>query len=80
MTVTEEIELMAVERRSSDDIRRLALSQGMRTLREDGFEKVRDGVTSLEEVLRIVEGTGKPSHSDAADDPAFPDGPLHAAG
>jgi len=81
MTVTEEIELMAVERRSSDDIRRLALSQGMRTLREDGFEKVRNGVTSLEEVLRIVEGTGTPSHSEAADgDPAHPDGPLHAAG
>jgi type IV pilus assembly protein PilB len=56
MLVTEEVELMTVERRSSDDIRRLAISQGMRTLREDGYEKVRRGVTSLEEVLRIVEG------------------------
>jgi type IV pilus assembly protein PilB len=81
MTVTEEIELMAVERRSSDDIRRLALSQGMRTLREDGFEKVRNGVTSLEEVLRIVEGTGKPAHSPDVDGDADPlDGPIHAAG
>jgi type IV pilus assembly protein PilB len=75
MTVTEEIELMAVERRSSDDIRRLALSQGMRTLREDGYEKVRSGVTSLEEVLRIVEGTGSeatqtdPATLDAQPDP-----------
>jgi type IV pilus assembly protein PilB len=75
MMVTEEIELMAVERRSSDDIRRLALSQGMRTLREDGYEKVRSGVTSLEEVLRIVEGTGSeatqtdPATLDAQPDP-----------
>jgi type IV pilus assembly protein PilB len=71
MMVTEEIELMAVERRSSDDIRRLALSQGMRTLREDGYEKVRSGATSLEEVLRIVEGTGAEA---TQTDPATLDG------
>jgi type IV pilus assembly protein PilB len=74
MMVTEEIELMAVERRSSDDIRRLALSQGMRTLREDGYEKVRSGVTSLEEVLRIVEGTGaEATQTDPATSDAQPD-------
>jgi type IV pilus assembly protein PilB len=56
MNVTEEIERMTVERRSSDEIRRLATEQGMRSLREDGMIKVRMGVTSLEEVLRIVEG------------------------
>ncbi len=54
--VTEEIERMAVERCSSDEIRRLAVAQGMRSLREDGMRKVERGVTSLEEVLRIVEG------------------------
>lgn len=47
---------MAVERRSSDEIRRLAVEQGLRSLRQDGVEKVLNGVTSLEEVLRIVEG------------------------
>ncbi len=82
MTVTEEIELMAVERRSSDDIRRMALSQGMRTLREDGFEKVRSGTTSLEEVLRIVEGTGKPSpHTETVEAvPVDPAGLIQPAG
>jgi type IV pilus assembly protein PilB len=56
MLVTEEVERLAVERASADDVRRLAIKQGMRTLREDGMAKVRAGMTSLEEVLRIVEG------------------------
>ena len=56
MTVTEDIERLTVERKSSDDIRRVAIDQGMRSLREDGMIKVRMGITSLEEVLRIVEG------------------------
>ena len=56
MPTTEEIERLTVDRCSSDDVRRLALAQGMRSLREDGLRKVERGVTSLEEVLRIVEG------------------------
>jgi type IV pilus assembly protein PilB len=56
MPMSEEIERMAVERSSSDEIRKIALAQGMRSLREDGMRKVERGVTSLEEVLRIVEG------------------------
>jgi type IV pilus assembly protein PilB len=56
MTVTEEIERLTVEHKSSDDIRHVALEQGMRSLRDDGMIKVRMGITSLEEVLRIVEG------------------------
>jgi type IV pilus assembly protein PilB len=56
MTVTEDIERLTVERKSSDDIRHVAVDQGMRSLREDGMIKVRMGLTSLEEVLRIVEG------------------------
>jgi type IV pilus assembly protein PilB len=54
MPVTEEIEQLAVERRSSDEVRRLAMKQGMITLREDGLEKVRMGMTSLEEIFRVV--------------------------
>jgi type IV pilus assembly protein PilB len=54
MTMTEGIELMAVERRPSDDIRRLAIEQGMVTLRQDGQIKAVDGLTSLEEIYRVV--------------------------
>jgi type IV pilus assembly protein PilB len=54
MLVTEEIERLAVERRSSEEIKKVAVSQGMRILREDGLAKVRLGFTSLEEILRVV--------------------------
>ena len=54
MLVSEEIQRMAVDRRPSDEIRRTAVEQGMATLRTDGMEKVRLGMTTLEEVLRVV--------------------------
>jgi type IV pilus assembly protein PilB len=54
MTVTEDIQRMAVEHRPSDEIRAVAMQQGMITLRQDGMEKVRLGITTLEEVLRVV--------------------------
>jgi type IV pilus assembly protein PilB len=54
MTVTEEIERMAVARSSSAEIMRLAREQGMITLREDGWMKALQGDTSIEEILRVV--------------------------
>ena len=54
MTVTEEIERMAVARSSSAEIARTAREQGMLTLREDGWAKVQLGLTSVEEILRVV--------------------------
>ena len=54
MPVSEEIERMAVERASAVEIGRVAREQGMRTLRDDGMFKVLDGVTTLEEILRVV--------------------------
>jgi type IV pilus assembly protein PilB len=54
MTVTEEIERLVVEKASSEEIARVAIEQGMTTLRQDGMEKVKTGVTSIEEVLRVV--------------------------
>jgi len=54
MTVTEEIERLAVGRASSAEIERTARAQGMLTLREDGWEKVKLGLTSIEEILRVV--------------------------
>jgi type IV pilus assembly protein PilB len=54
MPMSEEIEMLTAERRSSDDIKRMAVEQGMVTLREDGLEKARAGATSLEEIFRVV--------------------------
>ena len=54
MVMTEEIRDLTVERASADDIRKVAVSQGMRPLRADGFEKVKNGVTSIAEVARVT--------------------------
>ncbi|HWL64870.1 MAG TPA: type II secretion system ATPase GspE [Actinomycetota bacterium] len=54
MTVTEDIERLVAERASAEEIGKSARSQGMSTLRDDGMSKVRQGVTSIEEILRVV--------------------------
>jgi type IV pilus assembly protein PilB len=54
MPVSEEIELLAVSRSSSTDIRRVAIAEGMTTLREDGLKKAAAGLTTVEEILRVT--------------------------
>jgi type IV pilus assembly protein PilB len=54
MLMSEEIERLVIERRSTEDIKKAAVMQGMLTLREDGLRKVALGHTSLEEVFRVV--------------------------
>jgi general secretion pathway protein E/type IV pilus assembly protein PilB len=54
MPVTEQIRAMIVERASAGDIRRIAGGSGMASLREDGWRLVREGRTTLEEVLRAT--------------------------
>jgi type IV pilus assembly protein PilB len=54
MTVTEEIRTLAIERASSDRIAEVAVRQGMRRLRDDGLEKVKQGRTSIAEVYRVT--------------------------
>jgi type IV pilus assembly protein PilB len=54
MPVDEEIERLAVSRASADAIGAEAVAQGMTTLRNDGLDKVLQGLTSVEEILRVV--------------------------
>ena len=54
MPMTEELERMTVERASSETIRAVAIEQGMITLRDDGLVKARKGLTSIEEIARVV--------------------------
>ncbi len=54
MPITDEIRLMAIERTSSEEIARVAAEQGMRVLRADGFERVKQGLTSVSEVARVT--------------------------
>jgi type IV pilus assembly protein PilB len=54
MTITDDIRKSIIARSSSMEIGRIALSQGMRTLRHVALDKVREGVTTLEQTLVIT--------------------------
>ncbi len=54
MQMTEEIERLTIERASADQIKAVSVQQGMMTLRDDGLEKTRLGLTSIEEIARVV--------------------------
>jgi type IV pilus assembly protein PilB len=54
MLMTEEVERLAAQRANRDEIARAATEAGMRTLWEDGLDKVLQGKTSIEELGRVV--------------------------
>jgi type IV pilus assembly protein PilB len=54
MTVSEHIRALILERASVDDMVTIALEEGMLRLRDDGLQKVREGVTSIAEVERMT--------------------------
>jgi len=56
MTMTEEIKELVLEGASSLDIKREAIKGGMKTLRMAGLGKVKEGVTTIDEVLRVTFG------------------------
>jgi len=54
LMMTEEISRLCVENATAEEIKTVAVDQGMLTLRQDGLEKVRAGLTSIEEVVRVI--------------------------
>lgn len=55
MLITEEIRQLVLEKASANIIRQKAISQGMQVLRDSGWQKVKEGVTTIEEVLRVTQ-------------------------
>lgn len=56
MEMTQDVRDMAFEKATAGEIRSKAREQGMITLMEDGLRKVKAGITTLEEVLRVAGG------------------------
>jgi general secretion pathway protein E/type IV pilus assembly protein PilB len=54
MVANDQLRQLASERQPATVIKRAATDGGMRTLRQDGWQKVLDGVTSIAEVLRVT--------------------------
>ena len=55
MVMTEDLKKLTLERVASYVIKKQAIRDGMITLQHDGWKKARDGVTTIEEVLRVTE-------------------------
>ncbi|MCM8797234.1 MAG: GspE/PulE family protein, partial [Candidatus Omnitrophica bacterium] len=55
LVVTESIRELILSRVSSQQIKQKAISQGMRTLRQDGLQKVLMGLTTYSEIVRVTQ-------------------------
>jgi general secretion pathway protein E len=55
LEVTDDIRKLILEKRDSNFIKEVARKKGMRTLREDGWKKVKEGMTTIPEVLRVTQ-------------------------
>ena len=55
LPISEKIGKMILERVSSADIERQAISEGFITMKQDGYAKVLEGVSTIEEVLRVAQ-------------------------
>jgi type IV pilus assembly protein PilB len=54
MTVTDEIRKLIIQRCSAMEIAKLAISQGMKTLRMVALDRVREGISTLEQTLVLT--------------------------
>ncbi|MBR5442374.1 MAG: Flp pilus assembly complex ATPase component TadA [Clostridia bacterium] len=54
LQVTNEMKQLILKRSGVQDIKELAISQGMHTLHQEGIDKILDGTSSVEEVLRVL--------------------------
>ncbi|MBN1872504.1 MAG: type II secretion system ATPase GspE [Candidatus Omnitrophica bacterium] len=55
MVMNEDLRTMTIGKASSEEIRKKAVSQGMAVLKDDGIRKIREGITTVEEVLRVTQ-------------------------
>ncbi len=55
LRVTDEIQKLIMEKRDANVIKEQARKGGMRTLREDGWLKVKEGITTVSEVIRVTQ-------------------------
>ena len=54
LPIDDEIRSEIARNASTEKIRQVAIEKGMKTLREDGWNKVRSGITTIAEVLRVT--------------------------
>jgi general secretion pathway protein E len=65
MPVTEDVRTLILERASSGTIRKVAIRQGMNSLRGDGWRLIKEGRTTVEEVIRMTKDETRTVGADA---------------
>ena len=55
LVMSEELRTMTLQHTSTNQLRRAAINSGMKTLREDGWEKVAAGHTTMDEIVRLTQ-------------------------
>ena len=58
MRINAELSELIVKSSSVQELKEACRASGMRTLQEDGLKKVVEGITTIEEVLRVVQSVG----------------------
>jgi general secretion pathway protein E/type IV pilus assembly protein PilB len=79
MPVTEGVRAMILRRASGGEIRRQAVKEGMRTLRDDGWRHVIEGHTTVDEVLRVTKDERAEAEATAPSLPPNGNGLEHEA-
>ncbi len=68
LLVDDEVRRLVLQKTSAQVVKQAALASGMRTLREDGWEKVRRGITTVSEVLRVTQEEAEAAVAPAEDE------------
>ena len=55
MKITEEIARLILERKPAPDMEKLAVRDGMLFMKQDGYIQALEGITTIEEVLRVAQ-------------------------
>ena len=54
LTVTSDLQKLILSSPSNDELRQVALREGMISLKDDGIDKVRQGMTTIKEIMRVA--------------------------
>ena len=54
LPISDRIRSLVLQRASTAEVRQCAMEEGMKTMPDDGLRKVLDGITTIEECLRVV--------------------------
>ena len=70
--ITEPLKRLIMQKRDGGELKQAAIAQGMLTLRQDGWRRVMEGKTTIEEVVRVTQTDELMAETSAFVEPAVP--------